>query len=55
MTDAAHLILTNLASYSGNFSIEERVVSAHVTTDFDHYKNDPSVDLEPDLFLSQSS
>ena len=55
VADAAHLILTKPVSYSGNFLIDDDVLGAHGVTDFDHYKNDPSVDLEPDLFLSQSS
>lgn len=55
MADAAHLILTKPVNYSGNFLIDDDVLRAHGMTDFDHYKNDPSVDLEPDLFLSQSS
>ena len=53
MADAAHLILTKPVSFSGNFLIDDEVLSAHGVTDFDHYKYDPAVDLQPDLFLSQ--
>jgi citronellol/citronellal dehydrogenase len=55
VADAAYLILTKPVSFSGNFLIDDEVLRAHGMTEFDHYNNDPSVDLEPDLFLSQSS
>jgi citronellol/citronellal dehydrogenase len=53
MADAAYLVLTKPASFSGNFLIDEEVLQAHHLTDFSHYQYDPSASLELDLFLDR--
>ncbi len=53
MADAAWFILTKPASFSGHFLIDENVLRQHGVSDLDRYRLDPSVDLQPDLFLSQ--
>jgi citronellol/citronellal dehydrogenase len=52
MADAAWLILTKPASFTGNFLNDEAVLRSHGVTDLERYRLDPSVDLQPDLFLS---
>lgn len=53
MADAAFLIVTKPVSFSGHFLIDEDVLKSHGVTDLEGYRLDPSVDLQPDLFLSQ--
>ncbi len=56
MADAAHVILTsNSRSFSGNFCIDDNVLADAGVTDFEHYRVDPSVDLQPDFFVPESS
>jgi citronellol/citronellal dehydrogenase len=52
VADAAHAILCRPArDTSGNFFIDEDVLSAQGVTDFDRYAVDPAGALLPDLFL----
>ena len=52
MADAAHAILTSDAkAHSGNFYIDEEVLSAAGETDFTRYAVTPGAELYPDLFL----
>ena len=52
MADAAHVILTRDAkSCTGNFFIDDVVLSEAGVTAFDHYRVDPSKDLMPDFFV----
>jgi len=55
VADAAHLILTKPVDFSGHFLIDDEVLAAHGVTDLDRYINSASVDLQPDLFVSQTS
>lgn len=55
VADAAHLILTKPVSFSGNFLIDDEVLTNHGVSDLDRYRVDPTVDLEPDFFLSRST
>lgn len=52
MADAAHAVLTqDSSSCTGNFLIDEDVLTDHGVTDFDQYAIDPSADLMPDFFV----
>lgn len=52
MADAAHAVLTREAgSCTGNFLIDEEVLSEEGVTDFDQYAVDPSTELMPDFFV----
>lgn len=52
IADAAHAVLTRTATgFSGNFLIDDEVLSEAGTTDLSHYAVDPSQPLLPDLFL----
>ena len=52
MGDAAHAILTRVSSEcTGNFFIDEQVLTARGETDFDQYASVPGADLLPDIFL----
>ena len=54
--DAAHLIFTQPArEFTGNFCIDDTLLSAHGVTDFDKYRVDPSQDLMPDFFVPEDS
>jgi citronellol/citronellal dehydrogenase len=55
VADAAHLILTKPVNFTGNFLIDDEVLASHGVNDFDRYRVDSTVDLEPDLFLSRST
>ncbi|MFZ5676695.1 MAG: SDR family oxidoreductase [Pseudomonadota bacterium] len=54
MADAAHFILTKPVDFSGHFLIDEDVLSSHGVTNLDRYNYSGSVDLQPDLFVSQT-
>lgn len=52
MADAAHAILTrDSKSCTGNFFIDEDILSEEGVTDFDVYAVKPGVDLLPDFFV----
>ena len=52
MADAAYAILTKKSTEcTGNFFIDEELLTAEGVTDFDQYAHDPSVELAPDFFL----
>jgi citronellol/citronellal dehydrogenase len=52
MADAAYVIFNKPArSFSGNFLIDDVVLRDAGITDFEHYRVDPSRDLQPDFFL----
>jgi citronellol/citronellal dehydrogenase len=52
VADAAHAILVRDArSCTGNFFIDDEVLSAEGVTDFDRYAIDPTAELLPDFFL----
>jgi citronellol/citronellal dehydrogenase len=52
MADAAHAILTRDArSCTGNFFIDDVVLSQEGVTDFDRYRVDPTKPLMPDFFV----
>jgi citronellol/citronellal dehydrogenase len=52
MADAACAILCRPASnYTGNFVLDDEVLAEEGVTDFDHYRNDPSSSLLPDIFV----
>jgi citronellol/citronellal dehydrogenase len=56
MADAAHLILTQPSkSFTGRFEIDDTLLAAHGVTDFDQYRVDPTVDLDPDFFVPADS
>jgi citronellol/citronellal dehydrogenase len=55
MGDAAHIILTKDANtFTGNFCIDDTLLSEHGVTDFEKYRVDKSVDLAPDFFVPDS-
>ena len=52
MADAAQAILTRPSRQcTGNFFLDEEVLTAAGITDFDHYAVTPGGQLFPDLFL----
>ena len=52
MADAAHYILTKKSTeFTGNFCIDDEVLSDNGINDFGHYSVEPGVDLMPDFFL----
>lgn len=55
MADAAHLILTKPVDFSGHFLIDDEMLNSHGVADLDRYNYTASVDLQPDLFVSQVS
>jgi citronellol/citronellal dehydrogenase len=56
LSDAAHLILTMPArEFTGNFCIDDTLLAAHGTTDFDRYRVDPAQNLFPDFFVPADS
>lgn len=56
ISDAAHLIFTQPSrEFTGNFCIDDTLLSAHGVTDFDKYRVDPSQDLMPDFFVPEDS
>jgi citronellol/citronellal dehydrogenase len=56
LADAARIILTKPSrEFSGNFCIDDTLLAAHGVTDFDRYRVDPTVDLQPDFFVPEDS
>ena len=56
LADAAHMIfLKGAKSFSGNFLIDDTYLFENGVRDFDQYRVDPSVDLEPDFFVPDGS
>ncbi len=56
VADAAHLILTRPArDFTGNFCIDDTLLAEHGVTDFERYRVDASVDLQPDFFVPDDS
>ena len=52
VADAAHVMLTRAArEFTGNFCIDDAVLADAGVTDFDKYRVDASVALQPDLFV----
>ena len=52
LADAAHMIfLKDPKTFTGNFLIDDTFLFANGVRDFDRYRVDPSVDLEPDFFV----
>ena len=52
MADAAHAIFTRQArDCTGNFFIDDIVLSESGVTDSDQYRVDPTKDLMPDFFV----
>lgn len=56
MADAAHVILTKPSrEFTGNFCIDDTLLSQHGVTDFDRYRVDASRPLSPDFFVPADS
>jgi citronellol/citronellal dehydrogenase len=56
LSDAAHVILTKPSrEFTGNFCIDDTLLSEHGVTDFDRYRVDPSQNLAPDFFVPDDS
>ena len=56
LADAAHAIfLKDAKTFTGNFLIDDTFLFANGVRDFDRYRVDPSVDLEPDFFVPDDS
>ena len=51
MADAAHVILTKDLSFTGNFCIDDEVLTQAGVTDLKKYLVDPAVEPAPDFFL----
>jgi citronellol/citronellal dehydrogenase len=52
MADAAHAILTKPSrEFTGNFCIDDTVLATEGVTDFDRYRVDPTIALQPDFFV----
>jgi citronellol/citronellal dehydrogenase len=52
LADAAHLIfLKDAKTFTGNFLIDDTFLFANGARDFDRYRVDPGIDLEPDFFV----
>ena len=52
LADAAHMIfLKDGKTFTGNFLIDDTFLFANGVRDFDRYRVDPGVDLEPDFFV----
>jgi citronellol/citronellal dehydrogenase len=52
LADAAHAIfLKDAKTFTGNFLIDDTFLFANGVRDFDRYRVDPCVDLEPDFFV----
>jgi citronellol/citronellal dehydrogenase len=52
MGDAAHAIFSKKASaFTGHFLIDDTFLRAEGVTDFEHYRVDSSVPLQPDFFV----
>jgi citronellol/citronellal dehydrogenase len=56
LADAAHMIfLKDAKMFTGNFLIDDTYLFENGVRDFDQYRVDPSVDLEPDFFVPDDS
>lgn len=56
MADAAHLIFTKPSSkVTGQFFIDDSLLSENGVTNFDHYRMDPTKALIPDFFVPDDS
>jgi citronellol/citronellal dehydrogenase len=56
VADAAHLIFTQPSrEFTGNFCIDDTLLHEHGVRDFDKYRVDPSVPLQPDFFVPEDS
>ena len=56
LADAAHLIFTKpAAETTGNFFIDDTLLAENGMTDFDKYRVDPKVNLQPDFFVPDDS
>ena len=56
LADAAHMIfLKDAKSFSGNYLIDDTYLFENGVRDFDQYRVDPRVDLEPDFFVPDAS
>ena len=56
LADAAHMIfLKDAKTFTGNFLIDDTYLFENGVRDFDQYRVDPSVDLEPDFFVPDDS
>ena len=52
LADAAHMIfLQDVKTFTGNFLIDDTFLFANGVRNFDRYRVDPGVDLEPDFFV----
>ena len=52
LADAAHAIfLKDAKTFTGNFLIDDTFLFSNGVRDFDRYRVDPGVDLEPDFFV----
>ena len=52
LADAAHMIfLMDVKTFTGNFLMDDTFLAANGVRDFDRYRIDPGVDLEPDFFV----
>ncbi len=52
MADAAYAILRKPSrEFTGNFCLDDTLLAAEGVTDFDQYRVDPSVALQPDFFV----
>jgi citronellol/citronellal dehydrogenase len=52
LADAAHAVfLRDANTFTGNFLIDDTFLFANGVRDFDRYRVDPGVDLEPDFFV----
>lgn len=56
MADAAYAILCRPASsYTGRFVLDDEVLAEEGVTDFEHYRNDPTRALLPDIFVDSNA
>ena len=56
MGEAAHIIFTKPSrEFTGNFCIDDTLLVENGVTDLDHYRVDPTVDLQPDFFVPADS
>jgi citronellol/citronellal dehydrogenase len=53
MADAAARIVEKPASFTGHFLIDDTFLAAEGVTDFDRYRVDPSMPLQPDFFVPE--
>ncbi len=56
LADAAHAVFLKPArSFTGNFLIDDTFLASEGVTDFDRYRVDPTVPLQPDFFVPADS